>query len=96
MAAKKSSDGVYSKKEWGGEFLYYWRVGTDKSRKGYRYKTEAAMEYIKRYIEKNPKMEDLVADKTWDEIFRMFNIQIPQIEKSSGPKSENTSKTASP
>lgn len=93
MATKKSSDGIYHKKEWGGELLYYWRVGTEKSRKGHRYKTEAAMEYIKRYVEKNPKMEDLVADKTWDEIFRMFNIQIPPTEKSLGPKSESISRT---
>ena len=71
---KKSADGVQSK---GGEdrrLTYFWRLGRDKS-KDFKDQQECAMDFITKYIERNPKYKELVYDKTWDEIFKLFSIQ---------------------
>lgn len=73
---RKSSDGVFLKRGEGRELIYYWKIDKDKS-KNFKCQVECAMDYITRYIERNPKYEELVMDKTWDEIFPLFGIKIP-------------------
>jgi hypothetical protein len=72
---KKSADGVQWKRGEDRKLIYFWRLGRNKS-KDYLDKTRCAMDYITKYIEMNPKYKELVYDKTWDQIFRMFQIDV--------------------
>ena len=74
---KKSTDGVQSKRGEGRGLIYFWQLGRDKS-KDFRDQRECAMDFITKYIERNPKYKELVYDKSWDEILKIFSIKIHQ------------------
>jgi len=72
---KKSADGVQWKRGEGHNLIYFWRLGREKS-KDYSDEAQCAMDFITKYIERNPKYKELVYDKTWSEIFAMFSISL--------------------
>lgn len=76
MPTKKSNDGVFWKRE-AGDIIWTWRIGSETSKKRFFSKTECAMDYIERYVEKNPNHKEVLLDKTWNQIFRIFGISIP-------------------
>lgn len=71
--ASKSGNGVYWRKK-EGALVFYWRIGKITS-KDFHNKRECAVDFVTKFIEKNPKYEEIVCDKTWDEIFRIFGIE---------------------
>lgn len=73
MVQKK--DGVFFKRGEGRRLIFYWRLGREVS-KNFNNHTECAMEYVEKFIDRNPKYKELVYDKTWDQIFRVFGIKI--------------------
>lgn len=75
MARGKSTDGVFYRRAEDRRLVYYWRIGREKS-KDFLSQVECAMEYIAKYVEKNPKYKEVCLDKTWDELFRIFGITI--------------------
>lgn len=68
-------DGVFWKRKENRRLVYYWRIGKTIS-KDFQNQTECAMEYVERFIERRPKYKELVYDKTWDQIFRIFGINV--------------------
>jgi hypothetical protein len=74
---KKSSDGVHWKRGEDRRLLFYWRIGTEKS-KDYLDHEQCAMDYVTKYLERFPKYKELVYDKTWDQIFKIFGISISE------------------
>lgn len=72
---KKGTDGVHLKRGENRKLLYYWRVANEKS-KDFTSHEECAKEFVTRYIERYPKYKELVYDKSWEEIFRVFGIQL--------------------
>lgn len=75
MATKRSKDGVFWKRAEDRSLMYYWQIGAEKS-KPFKNQVECAMSYVEKYVEKNPKYKDMVYDKTWDELFRMFGVRL--------------------
>lgn len=75
MKNKKLIEGVFSKRADDRSLVFYWKIDKTKS-KDFVNQVDCAMDYITKYIEKNPKYQELVLDKTWDELFRMFRINI--------------------
>lgn len=76
MAAEKK-DGVFWKRGEGRGLVYYWKLGRETS-KNFLSQTDCAMEYIEKFVERNPKYKDLVHDKSWDQKFRIFGVKIQQ------------------
>lgn len=75
MVTKKGSDGVFWKRGEGRELIYYWKIGSLKS-KTFSNQEECAKDYIKNFVERNPKYVPLVEEKTWEQLFRMFGVKI--------------------
>lgn len=75
MVTKKSSDGVKWKRGQGRFLTYYWQIGNQKS-KDFNNQRECAMDYIKHYIDKNPKYLPLVEEKSWEQLFSMFGVNV--------------------
>lgn len=73
----KSSDGIFQKRSWDRSVVFYYKIGTNKS-KDFPCQTTCAMEYVTKYVDKYPKYKEMVYDKTWDEIFALFGIKITQ------------------
>lgn len=73
--AKKSPDGIHYRREEGRGLVFFWRIGREKS-KDFPNQRICAEDFIAKYIERHPKHKELVYDKTWEEIFRIFGIQI--------------------
>lgn len=73
----KSKDGVLWKRGEGRELVYYWQIGNVKS-KAFSDHNACAMEYITKYVERYPKYQELVLDKTWNQLFVMFGIKTPE------------------
>lgn len=70
---KKGTDGVFWKRGEGHKLVFYWQIGKRKS-KIFSDQIACAQEYIARYVEENPKYQELVYDKTWDQLFAMFGV----------------------
>lgn len=77
MVTRKGSDGIFSKRNYDRQVSYYWKIGSEKS-KIFTNQVLCAMDYVQHYVEKNPKYQELVYDKTWDQLFSMFGIKITQ------------------
>lgn len=74
---KKADEGVFWTRGQEKQMAYYWKIGKEKS-KLFTSKVDCAMEFVTKYIERHPKYKDLVEDKTWDEIFKLFSIDVGQ------------------
>lgn len=72
---KKIGEGIQWKRREDRRLIYFWRFGREKS-KDYSDQRQCAMDYITKFIEVNPKYKELVYDKTWDEIFKIFSIRL--------------------
>ncbi len=71
----KKSDGIQYRRGEGNKFIYFWRIGKEKS-VDFPDKTKCAMDFVTKYIERNPKYKELVYDKSWEEIFALFSIRM--------------------
>lgn len=75
----KSTDGVFWKRNAERRMIFYWRIGKDKS-KDFLNQIDCAQEYITKYVERHPKYVELVMDKTWGELFKLFGIPIHELK----------------
>ena len=73
--AKKSGDGVQWKRGEDRRLTYFWRLDSQKS-KDFKDQRECAEDFITKYIEKYPKYNELVYDKSWEEIFKLFGVKL--------------------
>lgn len=72
---RKSGDGVFFKRGESGEVIYFYRLGKNKS-KDFFDKRKCAEEFVEKFVQHNPKYEPLCAGKTWEQCFKLFNIDI--------------------
>lgn len=66
-------DGVYKS---GYQGVFYYVLNARKGERTYPTKKDAAQAYIHSYLVRNPQMKDLLAGKTWADIFRIMQIEV--------------------